>query len=436
MRVTRAFAATISTVLLLASAPVDAQEVAQEAREEAFPYGQGHFLMLRELHLATYEPDARWRRTWARSKFAHSGIDFVHGSVSQTDLFTERRVVLNVPVWPQVPAGDAAEAAPKVWLRYVRDEIKAVTDESDLSRIELQWNVWGPVSLTASGHPEFAKERSSGGAGVFVADAKRRNYLDLKVQADEPFFNQRTHYDARHVASPMRMLGEANLERGPWRLHAAADLGNRARTVFEDALGSGGVRERTVETRRLETTVEWANESWLLGVRQRSSSRLDRREHFAGYAHPERILDDYDFRRRQDALDAYADWEEGRFRMRGMVGVRRQRDLARMGIAPDYALARDEWLAGAVGYWRPVEGFHLGLGYWGNLFQARRDVDELAFARRDTPRADHSVDGSLDKAMLVLGYAVSERIRAETVLTQQMRKGRFGGGSLKATVMF
>lgn len=393
----------------------------------AFPYEDRPFDLLRDLHLTAYEPDPRWRKAWADAQHGLSGIDFVHGSISQHELYTERRIVLNAPVYSD-----------RVRFRFEHEEVGSLDLETARDAIELQFRVAGPVALTVSGFPAYDKAQSSGGAGVLVADSSRRRYLDLGFELGAPLYNERAREDARYARAPVRWLAETNYELGDFRVHAMADLGRQSRRVHGSPSGSGGVRDLRTRLQRIDVALEWSpGHAWMTGARHRRLVRSERREHFEGYLDPEIVLEDFDFARTIDRTDGYADWIGKAWRVRGQVSGVWARDQVALAYEPDYRYRRDELIAGGRVHWlAPVDGLQVGVGYWGNVYRAKLAAGAMPISRRHAARASETGAGYLDKADLVVGYAVTDRIRTEGIVSQQVTRGRFGGGSLKATVLF
>lgn len=407
----------------------------------AFPFEGPQFDRLVDLHIAVYDPDFAWQRRWEEARYARSGLEVTHGSISQHELYTGRALQLNVPLLPQAAgAPDVAPSPPSspLWLRYEHAETGSPDALPTSDRIELAVTIAGPLAITVSGWPEYVKSSSSAGAGLLLTGASRRDYLAARVQLEAPFFNQRTRLPARYEGEPLRVVAEGNLERGALRVWGAVDWSNEARLVFDDPAGSEGVRDHASWMQRTEEKLEWTpSGSMLLGVRHGYLGRGDARRYFPGYVDPERALADFDFISRRHRVDAYLDTTRGAWRFRAQTGLLAQRDVAVMTFVPGYDFVKTEWISGARAYWNgAAPGLSLGFGYWGNVVHSDRRVDD-APTGRPAPWVDRRDRGYADKGDLSIGYVLpGERFRVEGILSHEITGGRFGGGCVRAQLLF
>jgi hypothetical protein len=405
-------------LLTFAGAPALAQN------EDAFPWRFRQWFPLRDMSPAEYEPDFAWQRLSETQRQNKSGIDFWYGSLSERRLGVDRRLQLNLPL-----LGEA------IRFRWQYEEVTLEDIQTGSEKIELQFRVAGPVAITLSGNGVLEKQDAAAGAGVLVTSADRTSYLDLALRHDAPVHDARTPYDAEYRRPPLRLLGETNVIRGPVRLYGFADWGLESRRVFETQRGSGGVRDAQRYTRRTELKLEYALTPDLdVGVRHRYTGQGDDRRHFDGYIHPEKELVDYDFDRAHHKVDVFGESRFAPVRVRAIAGYWIQDDTGNFAIGPDWSYRRTQFLFGTRAHYALSPELELGVGYWGNVMTAVREPRGSQPVLRH--RRERHEGYYVDKADFVVTYRFNETARLEFLISQEVTRGEFGGGSGKAILLF
>lgn len=397
---------------------------AHAQNEDAYPWRSRMWFPLRDLSTAEYEPDFAWQRLSESERQTKSGIDFWYGSLSERRLGVERRLQINMPL-----LGEA------VRFRWLREEVAVEEIQAGSEKIELQFRVGGPVAITLSGNGVLEKQDAAAGIGVLVAPGDRTSYLDFTLRHDAPVHDARTPYDAKYRQPPLRILGETNVIRGPARLYGFADWQLESRRVFETPRGSGGVRDARRYTRRTELKLEYALTPDLdVGVRHRFTGQGDDRRHFEGYVHPEKDLVDYDFDKVHHHVDLFGEARKAPVRVRAIAGFWVQDDVGDFAIGPDYEYRRTQFLFGTRAHYALSPELEVGVGYWGDVMTAVREPhgSQPVFRHRRERHEGYYVD----KADFVVDYRFSPTARLEFLISQEVTRGEFGGGSGKAILLF
>lgn len=393
--------------------------------EDAFPWGTRHFFPLRDVNTAEYEPDPSWERLVERRAHTHSGIDFWYGSLSERRLGHEMRVQLN------------ASLTERLRFRYLREEIANEEISVGHERLELQYRIAGPVSLTASGFGALEKSEAAFGVGVLLADSSRTQYLDVTLRNDAVVYDDRTPDDATDPSPPLRVLVEANRQLGRSRAHLFADWGLGHRRVFETVAGSDGVRERRAWTRRAELKLERGiSDGLVVGLRYRYSGQMEARELFPGYDDPEFQLVSFQFRRdhHRPSLFVEKHWSS-RMRAHATLGLWRETAHADFAVRPGFRLDKRQLLFGGRVLWAIRPAIEIGAGYHGSYLDARRtSTGRVAGGRVQFPAEDRELYA--DKVHIVATYFWGPTMRFEATLAQEVTRGEFGGGSGKAVILF
>lgn len=418
-------AAALLCIAFAASAAAPRHASAQTVDE--FPWKQRLWYPLRDVNTAEYEPDFAWQRISETERQRTSGVDFWYGSLSERRLGVEQRLQLNVPL-----------AGERLRFRWQHESTATEEIEAEHEKIELQIGLARGLALTISGRGVLEKAQASFGAGALWTSSDRTRYVDLTLQHDAAVHDARTPYDAKDRAPPLRVLGETNLERGAWRLYGFADWQLEGRRVYEAPRGSGGVRDRRAYERRTELKVEWAASADTgLGVRHRFTGVGDERRHFAGYVDPEKDLLDYDFDRTHHRADLFGEHRFAPFRVRAIAGWWVQDDAADFSLGADYGYRRTQFLYGSRAHWKITPYSEVGVGYWGSIMTAvRRDAGGPLRTRELGHRRERHEGFYVDKADVVVAYAFDRTLRLEFVLSQEVTRGEFGGGSGKALLLF
>ena len=355
-----------------------------------------------ELHLLQYAADARWRSEWSARRYAGNGLFVEYGSTTTDDLYVDGRIALNL-----FPAA-------RFQLRYDRrDHQDGRFDVSD-QRFDALWYAGSGFALVLSGWPAFEKEDASMGGGIRIGAPRSRNALDLRVMSEHAVWNWKTEGDVRITRRPVRLLADGFFEAGPWRVHGSIDLGLE---YAARETGPGGRSTRGYQ-RYGDVELEYARGEWSAGARLTGGAlaRAQAEPAGAGY-HLDRT-----WGRGVLALRR----ELGRWSASALAGWASQRDdLSSPGVpSADYVL--DSFLWGAEGSLQATRGLQVRLGYLASSQRGRRTVEVPG----PLPAGDANL--YFDKAHVRAVYAFQPGMSIEALLSQALRAGRFGGGSVKA----
>lgn len=410
----------------LAALPVHAADESAVGRKAYFPWGQHAFDVLRDVHIAAYEPDFEWQGRWEDGRQSDSGINFLHGSLSARDLYSYRHVRLNTEFLDD-----------RIRFRFEHNYRESYNVEYNDLYIEAQLRLGGPLWLSVSGNPFFDKSESDMGGGLALMDDARENWLWVTAYADAILFDDKTPYNAQDRAPSLRIRSNTRWSDGPWRFYNDTDWGLVHRRVFRDYIGSDGVQDRRDYQRWMLSKLEYHyNDTGRIGLRHRYEGHRDDSDFFDDYADPEYYMDDYGFNRHSHRGDIYAQHRWGDWRAYAIAGYLRETDRANFKAEGDYHFVRGEILAGGrVYYGGLAEGFEIALGYWGNRFNLDRQV-EAGLPSAPIVYETRVYRGYTDKADLTLGYEFKPGIKVEVVSSQEITNGTFGGSSAKIIAQF
>lgn len=375
------------------------------ASEAAFveDVSEGEFVRRLELHLLEYGADPRWRSEWAAVRTSASGLLGEWGSTTTNDLYVDDAIALNV--FP----------AERFQIRYLRrDHQDGRFDVSD-QRFEALWHVGPGFGLVLSGWPISEKERASLGGGLRLGGPKSRSALELQVIADCFVWNHTTEGDVRFTRQPLRIVGEGFHEAGPWRVHGSLDHG-LAYAATDRGLG----RTTRGSQRYGDVEVEWASGAWASGARL-SWASLARAQREPGATHRlDRSWGRAVLTLRRDL---------GRWSISALAGAASQRDELSSPAIPSGRYRLDSLSVGVDGGVEAAPGLVVRLGYLATLQRSRRTVPDAS------PLVPGDDDAYLDKAHVRAVYTFAPRMAIEALLSQALRGGRFGGGSVKAILV-
>lgn len=402
--------AVAGLVLLLAVRPVRAGEVPDPlfwASEADFveQVEGGQFIDRLELHLLQYAADPRWRSEWAARRYSGNGLFGEFGSTTGTELYVNSQIALNL--------------FPAKWLqvRYDRRDYQDGRFEVADQRLDAVFHLgsgWGPI---LTGWPAFDKEVSSMGIGVRLGAPKARNALEVLVVDERVIWDEKTDDEVRFERDPWRVLLDGSYEAGPWRLHGTFDLG------LEYAATDGGSGRTTRGFQRFgDVAVEHARGDWAAGLRL-TGAALRRGQTEAGGARYE--LD----RSWGRAVVSYRR-QLGKWGVSALAGYAAQRDDFAAPDDPEGTYDLGSVLFGVEGALEVSRFVELRLGYLGSSQDARRQVAGTG------PLPAREEDEFIDKAHLKAVFTFAPAMSIELLLSQAIQGGSFGGGSVKALLVF
>lgn len=367
----------------------------------------GQFVRRLELHLLQYAADPRWRSEWAALRHSANGFMGQWGSRTSADLFVDARIALNV--FP----------LQRLQFRYDRRDYQDGRFDVSEQRFDALFFAAPALALVFSGWPSADKELATIGGGLRIGAARSRTALDLRVVRERFVWNAKSHGDVRFIAAPMRLLADGFYEAGRWRAHGSIDYG----LEYEAAQrGPAGADERSTRgfQRFADVEAEYAAGAWSAAARLTGAARSRAQSERAGAAY---VLD-REWGRAVLALRR----DLGGWTASALAGWASQRDdLSSPGV-PHGTYDLDAFLWGLEGGVQAARGLELHLGYLASSQRAERVVtvpDLLSGADADEYH---------DKAHLRAVYTFRTAMALELLLSQALRGGRFGGGSIKAVL--
>lgn len=369
----------------------------------------GQFVRRLELHLLEYAADPRWRSEWAARRYSGNGLLGEWGSTTSSELFVDGRIALNL------------FALERLQFRYDRREYQDGRYDVPDQRLDALWYAGAGWAFALTGWPSSHKEAAALGVGVRIGAARSRDALELRVVRDRFAWNAKSGSDIRFARLPSRLLADGFYEAGPWRVHGSVDLGLEYEATQG---GSDGTPARSTRgfQRFADVEGEYAAGGWALSARVTGASLAREQSEAAGAGY---VLD-RDWRRAVLTLRR----DLGRWSASALTGWASQREeFSSPGVpAGDYAL--DSLLWGVEGGALATRALALRLGYLGSSQRSERTIP--------VPGRLSSGAANLyfDKAHVRAVYTFQPIMSIELLLSQALRAGRFGGGSIKALLVF
>lgn len=403
-------AAVAGLVLLLAVRPGWAGEVPDPlfwASEADFleQVEGGQFIDRLELHLLQYAADPRWRSEWAALRYSGNGLFGEFGSTTGTELYVNSQIAVNL--------------FPAKWLqmRYDRRDYQDGRFEVSDQRFDAVFHLgsgWGPI---LTGWPAFDKEVTSMGIGVRLGAPKARNALEVLVVDERVIWDEKTDDEVRFDRDPWRILLDGSYEAGFWRVHGTVDFG------LEYAATDGATGRTTRGSQRFgDAAVGHVRGDWSVGLRL-TGARLERDQTEAGGGR-------YALDRSWGRAVVSCRRQLGKWGVSALLGYAAQRDDFASPDDPEGRYDLGSVLFGVEGELRLSRVVELRLGYLGSSQDARREVTgNGALPAREE-------DDFIDKAHLKALFTFAPAMSIELLLSQAIQGGSFGGGSVKALLVF
>lgn len=370
----------------------------------------GQFIRRLELHLLQYSADTEWRTEWAASRYSGSGLFGEFGSTTGTELYVNSGVALNI------------FASERVQMRYDRRDYEDGRFELSDQRLDVVWHAGSKWGVVLTGWPTFDKEGSSLGLGFRLGAARSRNALELRVVNDNVVWNEKTDLDVELTRRPIRILADGSLESGPWRVHGSIDFG----LEYAAEEGASSAHPCGRESRGLQrfanVEAEYAAAGWTAGMRLTGAAFERSQSEGAGQG--------MTFERSWGRAIASFRRELGKWSVSALAGFSSQRDNYSSPSEPAGSYSSDVLLLGVEGGLQATRNVRLRLGYLGSSEETARMASEGA------PLPFREEDAYLDKAHLRAIYDFRPRMSIELLLSQALRGGSFGGGSIKALLVF
>lgn len=369
---------------------------------------KGQFDPQMDLHLLEYASDSRWAAHWAASRGVRSGLFGEYGSTAAHLLYTHTNLALN------------ASPHDRIQFRYERriedDERFAARDE----RLSVLWYPRASWALIASGWPTHRKESASVGLGLRIGGRSDPNALEVLLMDDRAFWNQKTDTDLRYIDKPIRLLVDGYGAWGPWTLFGTVSL----ESTYRAKGGTEGTRSCRGHLRQARMDLGYHQEGWSLGAEVRMAASLyDEHTPEGPGLH---------LARHYVRLKTHGRLRTGGWTTHGLLAFSRQRDTFASPSVADGDYRARSLLAG-LEVARPLGLRHeLRLGYLGGQVHLARETSpgapEILGARRSTSFED--------KVHLRWLHAFRPGFSLEALLSHSVAGSRFGGGSVKALIVF
>jgi hypothetical protein len=370
----------------------------------------GQFIDRLELHLLQYASDPSWRFDWAAARYAGNGLFGEWGSTTGTELYVNSQIALNL--FP----------LDRLQVRYDRREYQDGRFDVSDQRFDVLWYAGSGWAVALSGWPAFDKEEASLGLGIRVGAPKARNSLELRVVNDLFVWNEKSGGEVRFTRRPIRILVDGSLGAGPWRVRGSADLGLEYEAADGGENGIAPVRSTRGFQRSADLEGEYAGTGWAAGARL-TAIVFERSQ--SGPGADARFLD-----RSWGRAVGSIRKDLGKWTISALAGWASQRDDFASPDEPAGAYSADALLVGVEGSLQASRALQLRLGYLGSSQQAERDVSGGG------PLPQREEDGYIDKAHVRAVWVFRPRMSIELLLSQALRGGSFGGGSIKALFVF
>ncbi len=408
-------ARTGALLLLLAGSPSRAGEAPDPlfwASEADFrkQVEEGQFVDRLELHLLQYAADPRWRSEWAAERYAGNGLFGEWGSTTGTELYVNSQIALNL--FP----------SPRFQVRYDRRDYQDGRFDVSDERLDVLWYAGSAWAVALTGWPAFDKEYSSLGAGLRFGAPRSRNFLELRVVNERFVWNEKTDGPVRFERSPVRLLADVHHEAGPWRVRGTVDYGLGYEASEVDAGGSPSGRSTRGSQRFADVESEYSGPGWSAAARL-TAATLERTQ-------TEESGETWSLDRSWGRAVGSFRKELGRWAVSALAGYASQRDDFSSPPQPGGAYALESFLFGVEAGLQATRGLQLRLGYLGSSQEAGRTVPGTG------PLHPLEEDGFFDKAHVRVLYVFKPRMSIELLLSQALRGGSFGGGSMKALFVF
>lgn len=358
-----------------------------------------------ELHLLQYASDPRWAADWAANRYSGNGLFGEYGSTTARALFVNSQIALNL--FP----------LERLQIRYERRDYQDGRFDLTDQRLDVLWYPGPGWAVLISGWPTHLKDQASAGLGLRIGAPKSRHGLVLRVVNDRFIWNEKTEESVRFASAPVRLQADGFLESGRWRVHGSVDYGLRYEAVDGAGLSTEGSQ------RFADVGAAYRSGDWEAGARVTAASRRRRQADEAGSVHE---LD-----RSWGRVALFLRKRLGAWTAHGLVGGAWQRDDFSSPANPDGSYAMDSVLFGVEGGRRVWKGLELRLGYLGSTRKASRS------AAGPILDPDRNESDYVDKAHLRALYEFEpDRVSIELLLSQTVGGSRFGGGSVKARLIF
>ncbi len=355
---------------------------------------EGQFDAHLELHLLEYAADPRWAAGWSGERYRGNGIWGEYGSTTARLLYVNSQIAVNL--FP----------LERLQIRYERQDYQdGRFDVSDqhLDVIYYPGSRWG---LLISGWPTHFKEEASAGLGIKLGGPRSRDSLVLRVVDDRFVWNEKSETGVTFTSQPVRLVASGRAERDKWQVFGSLDFGLEYRA--ETAQGSTSGSQRF-----LDLTVAYNSEDWAMGGRI-TTATLERNQDGDGGSYS--LKRSYgrgslSFRRDFGVWAAYA-----------IAAYSAQNDEFTSPSISEGAYQMRTPILGVEGGRRLGKGLEIRAGYLGSLFSANG--------------AGREEDGYSDKAHIRALYTFRPLLSLELLLSQTVSGSRFGGGAVKARLVW
>ena len=371
----------------------------------------GQFDRHLELHLVQYSADPRWRSDWAARRYAGNGLFGEYGSTTARDLFVNSQIALNL--FP----------LESLQVRYDRRDYQDGRFDVADQRFDVVWYAGTGWGVVVSGWPTHQKQDASMGAGIRLGAPRSANGLVVQVVDDRFLWNEKSEDSLRFTRDPVRLLADGYLESGAWRFSGSIDYGLTYEAVETPTGEATPLRSTRGSQQFADVSVGYVAEGWSVSGRVTAAS-LEREETDSWEPAPSSLERSWG-RFLVELQKGFGDWN-----VYGRAGYSFQRDRFSSPSTPDGSYRMDAALFGIEGGRRIWKGLELRLGYLGSVQKMVRTLSQPG------PLAPGEESGYVDKAHLRALYSFQPQLSVEFLVSQTVNGSSFGGGSVKARLVF
>jgi hypothetical protein len=360
--------------------------------------------------IANYDLHPTWHEKWENNLFRQNMLRLNYGSISNTELLSDARLVINEKV------------APGIWFRYATTYYATHhrNEQDKYFTVGFEKNIFKGFSLFVYGNPHFEKEGIDIFYGVSLANKQRSNYMRAALVDVDPFWNDKNNVNSYNLKRPWQISWEANYRLGRFRFFSQGRYDSGTERLFEvEPAATNFDQQRKKSDDMMFKLYFYRNENSIFEL----SSAYYNFQEAKRYSFP---LYDFDYRNRIDSYKlSYITPLRDRYRLRLGSFYIRQRASSRGYKSHDYK--RQEFIPYVFGEMFAGPGI-IEFGYMLSKYQwdyvAPRPID------------DDTSDDYIDKIKLAYTLNLQDRAYLQFSLSHVTTIWGFGGGNVQFWMTF
>ena len=173
--------------------------------------------------ITNYDLHPTWHEKWENNLFRQNMLRLNYGSISNTELLSDARLVINEKV------------ANGLWFRYATtySATHHQNEQDKYFTVGFEKNIFNGFSLFVYGNPHFEKEEIDILYGVSFSNSQRSNYIRAALVDVDPFWNDKNNVNSYNVKRPWHISWEANYRLGRLRFFSLLFYDNGTERFFE-----------------------------------------------------------------------------------------------------------------------------------------------------------------------------------------------------------